>query len=156
MAVLRKAVSPDRSERFESAREMARALEQVTLRVATAEDKMPYPGLAAFTEREAEFFFGREAEVEAMLRKVQRFHLLALIGASGAGKSSFVRAGVLPMLPKSWDVLLCHPGSAPFVNLGEALAFRLAGETVPELVRFQEIETAVGSFGAGEDATSRR
>ena len=55
---------------------LARALEEVTLRVEGAEDLEPYPGLAAFTEADAEYFFGRELEVEEMWKKLQRPHLL--------------------------------------------------------------------------------
>jgi len=87
-----------------------RALEEVTLRVAGSKDKRPYPDLSAFTEAEAEHFYGREAEVEAMWRKLHRPHLLALIGPSGAGKSSFLRAGLVPAMPEGWRHILCQPG----------------------------------------------
>ena len=70
--VLSKAVSGHKEHRFGSAAALARALEEVTLRVAGAEDLEPYPGLAAFTEDDAEYFFGRELEVEAMWKKLQR------------------------------------------------------------------------------------
>ena len=65
-------------------------------RLVTEEDPSPYPGLAAFTEADAEFFFGREAEVAQMWRKIMSRRLLAVIGPSGVGKSSFLRAGVIP------------------------------------------------------------
>ena len=55
-----------REARWASARELMRALEQVALRVDGAEDAAPYPGLASFTEADAEYFFGRELEVEAL------------------------------------------------------------------------------------------
>ncbi len=61
-----------------------------------AEDRSPYPGLAAFTEADAEFFFGRVDEVAKMWRKLTSRRLLAVIGPSGVGKSSFLRAGVIP------------------------------------------------------------
>jgi serine/threonine protein kinase len=76
-AVLRKAVAGDREERYATASALARALEEVALRVEGAEDLFPYPGLAAFTEEDAEYFFGRELEVEAMWKKLRRPHLLA-------------------------------------------------------------------------------
>ncbi len=64
--VLRKAVAKDPDNRYNSAHTLTRALEDVTIRVEGAEDLTPYPGLASFTEEDAEFFFGREAEVEQM------------------------------------------------------------------------------------------
>jgi WD40 repeat protein len=144
-SVLRKAVSRERSERFASARDMARALDEATRRVTKLDDKQPYPGLAAFTEDQAEFFFGREAEIEAMLRKLDRFHLLAIIGPSGAGKSSFLNAGLLPMLDDKWDSLVCRPGSSPFVNLGVALASKIEGPGLAaEMLRFHETDTGIG------------
>ena len=53
-----------RERRQHSAHTLIRELEDVTLRVEGAEDLHPYPGLASFTEEDAEYFFGREAEVE--------------------------------------------------------------------------------------------
>ncbi len=58
----------------------------MTLRVAGAEDLTPYPGLASFTEEDAEYFFGRELEVEEMWKKLQRPHLLAADRAVGSGQ----------------------------------------------------------------------
>ncbi len=71
------------------------------------DDHSPYPGLAAFTEADAEFFFGREDEVAKMWRKLTSRRLLAIIGPSGVGKSSFLRAGVIPAKPEGWGVLFC-------------------------------------------------
>ena len=59
----------DREQRPRSAYTLIRELEDVTLRVAGAEDLTPHPGLASFTESDAEYFFGREAEAEAMWRR---------------------------------------------------------------------------------------
>jgi WD40 repeat protein len=68
----------------------------------------PYRGLEKFTESEADFFFGRTAAIESLLAMVQRLietetgpdapDLLAVLGASGSGKSSLVRAGLIPAL----------------------------------------------------------
>jgi len=85
------------------------------------DERSPYPGLAAFTEAEAEFFFGREAEVAKMWRKLTSRRLLAVIGPSGVGKSSFLRAGVIPAKPEGWGVLVCQPGEAPLSALATAL-----------------------------------
>jgi WD40 repeat protein len=144
-AVLERAVARSPKERFASAAVLARALEEVTLRVEGAEDLRPYPGLAAFTEGDAEYFFGRELEVETMWKKLRRPHLLALIGPSGAGKSSFLRAGLLPSKPEGWGHVICTPGSAPVLSLSRNLARELAGdpEAVDLLLRFDDPETAI-------------
>jgi DNA-binding winged helix-turn-helix (wHTH) protein len=69
----------------------------------------PYPGLSAFSQRNAAYFFGREEEVEALWTKLQARTLLGLIGPSGAGKSSLLRAGLVPACPDGWGVWLCQP-----------------------------------------------
>ncbi len=103
-------------------------------------DLSPYPGLAAFTEADAEFFFGREDEVAQMWRKLTSRRLLAVIGPSGVGKSSFLRAGVIPAMPDGWGVLVCQPGEAPFAALARALVPEFAGDedAISKLVHLQE------------------
>jgi len=91
-------------------------------------DICPYRGLAAFTEADAEFFFGREALVAELVQKLQsnpRF--LTVVGPSGSGKSSVVGAGLLPELRQgkglhttSWELLTFRPGDAPFAALANA------------------------------------
>ena len=97
-------------------------------RATAAEDRNPYPGLAAFTEADAEFFFGREDEVAKMWRKLTSRRLLAVIGPSGVGKSSFIQAGVIPARPEGWGVVVFQPGEAPFAALARALVPEFAGD----------------------------
>jgi hypothetical protein len=67
--------------------------------VATAVDaKNPWLGLASFTEETREYFYGREAEVAELARRVQRKLLTILFGQSGLGKTSILRAGLVPRL----------------------------------------------------------
>jgi WD40 repeat protein/DNA-binding winged helix-turn-helix (wHTH) protein len=80
----------------------------------------PYPGLCAFSQRDAEYFFGREREVEALWTKLQERTLLGLIGPSGAGKSSLLRAGLIPAAPEGWEVVLCQPRKEVFERLAAA------------------------------------
>ena len=78
------------------------------------EGRPPYPGLLAFEKDDAAIFFGREEELKQsldLLNRLRRFpgkRLALMLGASGSGKSSLARAGVLPRLrrdPRSWLVL---------------------------------------------------
>lgn len=57
----------------------------------------PYPGLRSFVEKEADLFFGREREIAAVLELLEQQQLVVVHGASGCGKSSVVRAGVVPV-----------------------------------------------------------
>ena len=143
--VLLRALAQQKADRYGSAQALARALEEITLRVEGVEDKTPYPGLASFTEADAQFFFGREAEVEAMVRKLRRPHMLAVIGPSGAGKSSFLRAGLLEVLRESWGSLICTPGAQPFKALAQALGPKPSGDAgaMKELLDFDQPDVAV-------------
>ncbi len=143
-SVLRQSLSLDRESRHPTARALARALDEVTHRLPEFEDKHPYPGLASFTQEDAEYFFGREMEVEAVWKKLKRPRLLALIGPSGAGKSSFLRAGLLPTLPAGWRVVLSTPGNRPFQSLAQTLLPAFAGdmESIESFLGFER-DTAV-------------
>jgi len=145
---IRRAVATNPAERYPSAQALARALEEIAHRVTGVEDAQPYPGLAAFTEAEAEYFFGREAEVEEVWKKLPGRHLLAVVGPSGAGKSSFLRAGLIPAKPEGWAHLICTPGDAPFVALGQALVPEVSRDThaMRQMLRFEDADVAVGLF----------
>jgi WD40 repeat protein len=56
----------------------------------------PWPGLAAFRERDQEFFFGRESAVQVLIDLVSRERVSVLYGASGLGKTSLIQAGLFP------------------------------------------------------------
>jgi len=103
----------------------------------------PYPGLSPFAEADADRFFGREAEVEALWEKIRRHHLLAVIGPSGVGKTSLLRAGLIPHRPSGWAAVACAPGSHPFVGLGQALAPLLAADAEAMAELFGGVSDAV-------------
>jgi len=88
----------------------------------------PFKGLEAFQERDAAYFFGREDLTQRALERLAKQSFLAVVGASGSGKSSLVRAGIIPQLrrgalPGSQQspVLIFTPGPAPI----DAWAMRL-------------------------------
>ncbi len=145
---IRRAVAKDLAGRYPSAQALARALEEVAHRVTGTEEAQPYPGLASFTEAEAEYFFGREGEIEGAWKKLPGRHLLALVGPSGAGKSSFLRAGVIPAKSEGWAHLICTPGDAPFVALGQALVPEVSRDThaMRQMLRFEDADVAVDLF----------
>ncbi|MGP3924688.1 nSTAND1 domain-containing NTPase [Streptomyces sp. 8N616] len=85
----------------------------------------PYVGLAAFRAEDAELFFGRERLVEELLARLSRGRFTAVFGASGAGKSSLLRAGLLPRWQdesKARRVVLFTPGPHPLEECAIHLA----------------------------------
>ena len=148
--VVRRCLEKNREDRYPAARELALALEAVLQAppgaawLTEVEERRPYPGLMSFTEKDAAVFFGREAEVEALWQRLEHRGLLAVIGPSGAGKTSFVRAGIVASRPEGWGAIVCKPGAAPFRGLGQALAPELANdfEALRRLLDFDQPETA--------------
>lgn len=92
---------------------------------AAREDQDPFRGLLPFTAEHAQLFFGREAEIASFVERARLDPVLPVVGPSASGKSSFVRAGVIPRLREQglWIVLQLRPGSRPF----HALAARILG-----------------------------
>ncbi len=86
-------------------------------------ERCPFRGLLPFSEQHAEVFFGREAEIAATVEWLRTEAILPVVGSSGAGKSSLVRAGIVPRLREQgrWMVLQLRPGDAPFAQLAAAL-----------------------------------
>jgi hypothetical protein len=91
--------------------------------------KQPYLGLRPFDEPDAPLYFGREVQVDAALAQLEDHAFLAVVGSSGSGKSSLVKAGLLPAVRqgfllsrKDWIVLKMRPGHEPYLNLARELA----------------------------------
>jgi formylglycine-generating enzyme required for sulfatase activity/energy-coupling factor transporter ATP-binding protein EcfA2 len=138
--VLQKATAKHDAERFNDVREMAQAFRAALNGTTTAsrddgafiELANPYQGLRAFQEADADRFFGRTALVERLLQQldadVVEARFLAVVGPSGSGKSSVVKAGLIPalrqgQLPDSekWFITEMFPGTHPFEELEAAL-----------------------------------
>ena len=89
----------------------------------------PFPGLRPFSADEADLFFGRDRLTDELLRRLGRQRLLAVIGTSGSGKSSLLRAGLIPSLESgfmsaagsSWRIVGLRPQSDPIGSLSAAL-----------------------------------
>jgi len=89
----------------------------------------PFPGIRPFEMDETNLFFGRDGQSDELLKRMQRTRLLAVVGTSGSGKSSLIRAGLLPALygglmgaaGSSWRIAILRPGGDPMGNLAIAL-----------------------------------
>ena len=97
--------------------------------VANGALAMPYPGLRPFEDKDQPLFFGREAQVSAMLVQLEDHRFVAVVGSSGSGKSSLVRAGLLPAVREGfllgttdWLTIIIKPGHQPYQRLVRALS----------------------------------
>ena len=114
---------------LQSVREQSRALSGPdTPARASAEAICPFKGLASFEPVDADYFFGRERLVAELVARLVGAGFLAIVGPSGSGKSSLLRAGLLPalaggVLPGSsgWRRWLLRPGERPLNTLGSVL-----------------------------------
>jgi energy-coupling factor transporter ATP-binding protein EcfA2 len=119
-------------ERFASVDDFLDALGAVVGRqdsvVAFTAARNPYKGLEAFAEADADDFFGRSASVRDLASMVAKHRFVAVVGPSGSGKSSLVKAGLVPAAragadgSEHWAVTDMYPGSYPFEELESALA----------------------------------
>ena len=135
---------------------------------AGAATDSPYRGLRAFEEQDAELFFGREAAaaqvLERMSQQVAGLGLLVVSGVSGAGKSSLLRAGVLPRVracglaaapgAASWPCLVFTPTRAPLDELAVRVGL-LAGADAAAVRRELETDPAGFALTARQAALAR-
>ena len=110
----------------------------------------PFKGLAFFDRADAEYFCGRERLASDLLARLVESPLAGILGSSGVGKSSLLRAGVLPALSagslpgsERWRQVLLRPGTHPDAELGRALAGDRLGQVVGRLAPGERIVIAV-------------
>jgi serine/threonine protein kinase len=129
-------LDPSPARRPRSAEAVAWELERIRREIAgrvrplPPEDIGPFRGLARFEEQDRDVYLGRAVEIAASLEMIRSRGLLALIGASGSGKSSLARAGVLPAIadggvgkwPRTWATAVTTPGVDARASLVTALS----------------------------------
>ncbi|MCB9123179.1 MAG: WD40 repeat domain-containing protein [Caldilineaceae bacterium] len=105
----------------------------------------PYRGLEPFDLAHARNYFGREADVDKLLAKIQETNFIALVGASGSGKSSLVRAGLAAALAagrlpgsETWPVIIFKPSRDPLLTL----AYEFIGAAEPGIDPFARVDRA--------------
>ncbi len=90
----------------------------------------PFVGLRPFNTDESMLFFGRREQTIELLERLHQHRFLAVVGSSGCGKSSLIRAGLIPKLlagflveeREAWRIATLKPGDAPLHNLAKALS----------------------------------
>ncbi len=130
-AIVDRCLEPEPSRRWVSAEELLDALEQVapTHRAVPLPTGNPYRGLRPFDAEHRALFFGRDADVQAVLERLRSDSLVVVAGDSGVGKSSLCRAGVLPLVidggleaGQGWSVVRLVPGRDPVGHLAAAFS----------------------------------
>ena len=123
--------------------------------------KNPFPGLRPFETDEYRLFFGREGQADELLARLQRSRFLAVVGTSGSGKSSLIRAGLMPALRggmmkgagSGWRIAVMRPGGDPMGNLAAELVKKdvlsEAGAGLPESEAEAMIEATLRSGSLG-------
>jgi energy-coupling factor transporter ATP-binding protein EcfA2 len=90
----------------------------------------PFPGLRPFGQEEDYLFFGRDEQIAEVVKRLRENRFLAVVGTSGSGKSSLIRAGLIPSLHRGvmtsigsrWEIVYTRPGGSPIENLARSLA----------------------------------
>jgi WD40 repeat protein/serine/threonine protein kinase/DNA-binding SARP family transcriptional activator len=141
--VIARATSSSPAERFETVDAFLAAFTAAAGAVPVAEAytpvENPYKGLEAFGETDADDFYGRDSLVDELVAALGEHRLVAVVGPSGIGKSSVVKAGLVPALrngalpgSERWVISDMFPGSYPFEDLSAAL-LRVAVERPADL-----------------------
>jgi len=103
-------------------------------------EECPYQGLKAFEEEQKQFFFGRQQVIDKIRQKLNQKAFVPIIGASGSGKSSVVRAGLIPLLKEiesGWRVLKpIKPGIEPLTEFRGAFKEFFQGAKEKQLYAF--------------------
>ncbi|WP_233154188.1 nSTAND1 domain-containing NTPase, partial [Scytonema sp. HK-05] len=109
------------------------------------DSRCPFQGLYAFGVEQREFFFGRKRLIEQLQEKLAKHNFLAILGASGTGKSSVVLAGLIPQLQQkqpNLQMAYLTPSSEPLVQLKVSLSHILPNKpSILVVDQFEELFT---------------
>lgn len=102
----------------------------------------PYVGLRPFNVNESILFFGRNEQTTELLQRLHQHHFVAVVGSSGSGKSSLIKAGLIPALKAGylvddsdqWFIAIMKPGQSPLYNLAEAVLEQVNAHSDPTAV----------------------
>ena len=114
--------------------------------LALREYHNPYRGLSAYEPNDQGDFFGRSQAIEALLIEVKNNQLTVVLGASGSGKSSLVKAGIVPRLPggRVGKIPVIKPGLTPLAELPDPATFDiLVIDQLEQLVTQAEEKDAI-------------
>ncbi len=108
--------------------------------------RQPFPGLRPFAAADHDYFFGRDDQVFSLYRLLDRSRFVAVVGSSGSGKSSLVRAGLLPLLETEsdpsggplWRIVEMRPGDRPIDNLADGLVALYGGDDPADIEALRE------------------
>jgi formylglycine-generating enzyme required for sulfatase activity len=100
----------------------------------------PYVGLRPFEAHESHLFFGRRKQSAELLNQLEKTHLLSVVGSSGCGKSSLIRAGLIPLLRAGflvndrdkWHEIVMKPGNRPLNQLAKSVCYFLGNASNPD------------------------
>jgi serine/threonine protein kinase len=151
VAIIDRCLAKRKGPRYQTASELLADLQSFLAprTAARTDDASPYRGLAAFGEADAKYFFGRSNEIRTALAQLEEWPLLAVIGPSGVGKSSFVHAGLVPAVRATggnWQVRVLRPGRVPLQRLASILEDALQTGQVDNDLAAQLLESP-GMFG---------
>ncbi|QZZ21918.1 caspase family protein [Leptothermofonsia sichuanensis E412] len=126
------------------------------LKTELSQEICPYRGLECFDEAHAEYFFGREDLTDQLIEKLKTRNFVAVVGASGSGKSSLVRAGLIHQLRQGhkfsgsdrWRIQLITPTDQPLRSLASAFVNSQA-PTVDRAEHLRRAEALLQEGGNG-------
>lgn len=119
----------------------------------------PYPGIRPFNKDEWRIFYGRNAIINSVIDRLSDRQIIFVHGRSGCGKSSLIKAGVLPRLEREhsrygmhWQTAQMRPGGSPLWNMAVAFAQLLPGHNADEAPELEAIESVLKRLYRGREA----